>query len=248
MRPRPCRLQDGQREGIGVKTYSDGSMYDGFWRSGRKHGIGVFRPAVQHPAANTWQSTALDADAEPGHAHAHAHGSPLASGGGRLRSERPGGAGGAWPRWRHARLFGGEALGAGGAAAARAWAEARAALASGDAPPAPPPSPLRRPGHSAASTGALLLQVARPGWRPGCPTGPQSSTCLRWRSTRSRPRLQLLLLLLLLRGASPARPRSSSGGRPARAHARARPGQGCCCGLCQAACQAGRAGSGPGPD
>jgi hypothetical protein len=49
-----------------VKTYSDGSMYDGFWKAGRKHGIGVFRPPADKPAPNTWQSTALDAEAAPG--------------------------------------------------------------------------------------------------------------------------------------------------------------------------------------
>jgi hypothetical protein len=38
-------LQDGRRDGIGIKTYADGSMYDGFWRAGKKHGLGVFRPA-----------------------------------------------------------------------------------------------------------------------------------------------------------------------------------------------------------
>ncbi len=54
------------REGIGVKTYSDGSMYDGFWKAGRKHGIGVFRPPADKPAPNTWQSTALDAETAPG--------------------------------------------------------------------------------------------------------------------------------------------------------------------------------------
>lgn len=35
--------QDGQRNGIGVKTYADGSMYDGFWSNNKKHGLGVYR-------------------------------------------------------------------------------------------------------------------------------------------------------------------------------------------------------------
>eukprot|EP00967_Tisochrysis_lutea_P040469 scaffold48636_cov21-Tisochrysis_lutea.AAC.2 len=37
--------QDGRREGIGVKRYADGSTFDGFWKNGKKHGVGVFRPA-----------------------------------------------------------------------------------------------------------------------------------------------------------------------------------------------------------
>ncbi len=36
--------QDGKRDGIGVKRYVDGSTFDGFWKDGKKHGIGVFRP------------------------------------------------------------------------------------------------------------------------------------------------------------------------------------------------------------
>jgi len=40
-----CALQDGKREGIGVKRYADGSTFDGFWKDGKKHGVGVFRPA-----------------------------------------------------------------------------------------------------------------------------------------------------------------------------------------------------------
>lgn len=63
----PCQpllcLQDGRREGIGIKTYVDGSMYDGFWKSGKKHGLGVFRPAPEESNSrrntNThWQSAA----------------------------------------------------------------------------------------------------------------------------------------------------------------------------------------------
>lgn len=40
----PC-VQDGKREGVGVKKYADGATFEGFWRDGKKHGIGVFRPA-----------------------------------------------------------------------------------------------------------------------------------------------------------------------------------------------------------
>jgi hypothetical protein len=56
--------QDGRREGIGIKTYVDGSMYDGFWRAGKKHGLGVFRPAPEDPNSRRhsnnhgWQSSA----------------------------------------------------------------------------------------------------------------------------------------------------------------------------------------------
>lgn len=59
-----CDEQDGRREGIGIKTYVDGSMYDGFWRSGKKHGLGVFRPAPEEPNSRRhsnnhgWQSSA----------------------------------------------------------------------------------------------------------------------------------------------------------------------------------------------
>lgn len=37
--------QEGKRDGIGVKRYADGSTFDGFWKEGKKHGVGVFRPA-----------------------------------------------------------------------------------------------------------------------------------------------------------------------------------------------------------
>ena len=40
-----CVLKDGKRDGIGVKRYVDGSTFDGFWKEGKKHGVGVFRPA-----------------------------------------------------------------------------------------------------------------------------------------------------------------------------------------------------------
>jgi 1-phosphatidylinositol-4-phosphate 5-kinase len=41
-----CMLatQDGKRNGIGLKCYADGSTFEGFWREGNKHGVGVFRP------------------------------------------------------------------------------------------------------------------------------------------------------------------------------------------------------------
>lgn len=47
----PPALQDGRRDGIGIKTYADGSMYDGFWRAGKKHGLGVFRPAPEETSS-----------------------------------------------------------------------------------------------------------------------------------------------------------------------------------------------------
>ncbi len=40
----PC--QDGQRDGVGVKVYVDGSTFDGFWRDGKKNGVGLFHPPV----------------------------------------------------------------------------------------------------------------------------------------------------------------------------------------------------------
>jgi hypothetical protein len=46
---------------VGVFTFRDGSCYEGFWRRGKKHGCGVFRPAVQQGpsrsiAGVTWHS------------------------------------------------------------------------------------------------------------------------------------------------------------------------------------------------
>ena len=29
---------------MGIFTWADGSTYESFWRSGRRHGLGVFRP------------------------------------------------------------------------------------------------------------------------------------------------------------------------------------------------------------
>lgn len=59
-------LQDGTRDGIGIKTYADGSVYEGFWRAGRKHGIGVFRPAkrplVLSPSATAAAAAAAGGD------------------------------------------------------------------------------------------------------------------------------------------------------------------------------------------
>lgn len=37
--------QDGHENGLGVFTFRDGATYDGFWKAGVKHGIGVYRPA-----------------------------------------------------------------------------------------------------------------------------------------------------------------------------------------------------------
>ncbi|PNG98958.1 hypothetical protein TSOC_015272, partial [Tetrabaena socialis] len=36
---------DGKRDGVGVKMYADGSTFHGIWRDGKKHGVGVFKPA-----------------------------------------------------------------------------------------------------------------------------------------------------------------------------------------------------------
>lgn len=41
----PHSLQDGQQDGIGVTHYADGGSYDGFWRQGQKHGVGLYRPS-----------------------------------------------------------------------------------------------------------------------------------------------------------------------------------------------------------
>lgn len=40
-------LQDGKRDGVGVKMYGDGSTFHGIWREGKKHGVGVFKPATK---------------------------------------------------------------------------------------------------------------------------------------------------------------------------------------------------------
>ena len=37
-------MQEGRRDGVGNKLYADGSSFNGFWRDGQKHGVGVFRP------------------------------------------------------------------------------------------------------------------------------------------------------------------------------------------------------------
>ena len=34
----------GEEDGVGIFTWADGSTYESFWRSGRRHGLGVFRP------------------------------------------------------------------------------------------------------------------------------------------------------------------------------------------------------------
>jgi 1-phosphatidylinositol-4-phosphate 5-kinase len=39
-------FKDGQEHGIGIFTWADGSTYHGFWREGCKEGIGVYRPAT----------------------------------------------------------------------------------------------------------------------------------------------------------------------------------------------------------
>lgn len=42
---RPRYMQHGQEDGIGVFRFADGATYEGFWKGGRKVGIGVFYPA-----------------------------------------------------------------------------------------------------------------------------------------------------------------------------------------------------------
>lgn len=43
-------LQAGQEDGVGMFTFRDGSTYEGFWHTGKKHGVGVFRPAPGYNA------------------------------------------------------------------------------------------------------------------------------------------------------------------------------------------------------
>jgi len=31
---------------VGMFTFRDGSTYEGFWHKGKKHGVGIFRPAT----------------------------------------------------------------------------------------------------------------------------------------------------------------------------------------------------------
>lgn len=45
------KTQDGKRDGVGMKLYADGSSFNGFWRDGKKHGVGVFRPPRPETAA-----------------------------------------------------------------------------------------------------------------------------------------------------------------------------------------------------
>jgi 1-phosphatidylinositol-4-phosphate 5-kinase len=39
-------MQAGQEDGVGMFTFRDGSTYEGFWHRGKKHGVGIFRPAA----------------------------------------------------------------------------------------------------------------------------------------------------------------------------------------------------------
>lgn len=48
-------LQAGQEDGVGMFTFRDGSTYEGFWHKGKKHGVGLFRPA---PALRSSTGTA----------------------------------------------------------------------------------------------------------------------------------------------------------------------------------------------
>lgn len=36
---------------MGMFTFRDGSTYEGFWRKGKKHGVGIFRPAAALPSS-----------------------------------------------------------------------------------------------------------------------------------------------------------------------------------------------------
>lgn len=49
------KQQGGQEDGVGMFTFRDGSTYEGFWHKGKKHGVGIFRPA------NSSSSTGMDA-------------------------------------------------------------------------------------------------------------------------------------------------------------------------------------------
>lgn len=44
---------------MGVFTFRDGSTYSGFWRAGKKHGVGVFRPAALSASPMPINSKAL---------------------------------------------------------------------------------------------------------------------------------------------------------------------------------------------
>ena len=51
----PCAPpQEGVQHGLGLFIGADASLYDGLWHEGRKHGVGIFRPA---PALNRTSST-----------------------------------------------------------------------------------------------------------------------------------------------------------------------------------------------
>ena len=49
---------DGNEDGLGIFTWSNGSTYDGFWQMSLKHGLGVYRPAPVE--ANSKLKPALD--------------------------------------------------------------------------------------------------------------------------------------------------------------------------------------------
>lgn len=48
---RTTYIQDGKRDGVGVKMYADGSTFHGIWRDGMKNGVGVFKPAAKESKA-----------------------------------------------------------------------------------------------------------------------------------------------------------------------------------------------------
>lgn len=37
-------FREGEEDGVGIFTWADGSTYESFWRAGRRHGLGVYRP------------------------------------------------------------------------------------------------------------------------------------------------------------------------------------------------------------
>ena len=43
--------QEGHHDGLGLYRMPDGTTYDGLWKGGRKHGVGVYKgPTAEHGA------------------------------------------------------------------------------------------------------------------------------------------------------------------------------------------------------
>lgn len=53
-------LKDGRESGLGTFQWKDNATYNGIWYSGRKHGIGIFRPAP----LDSKRSTTVPTDAQ----------------------------------------------------------------------------------------------------------------------------------------------------------------------------------------